>query len=164
MFRKTIARHKGKIAKMLNELPEIFKSIGIDCNISVDTNGKFLSVTICVKTENMPEWITIVRDFEDRTPLVECWRRLTAELVTAFICMSKALLSATVNTAANVDYFTLGIYCANGEKAISWVVCPKPDCIEVEENGMKREVLSWEEYIRKLAYTIRLIMEVGEDV
>ena len=159
---ETIAMHKKELAEVLNKLPEILEGIGIDCNISVDNDPNFLSLLISLKTEDMIEWIAIVRDFENKTKLVRFWRYITGELVTAFICMSKTLLSATLTpTAKVVDYFTIGVYCESGEKVISWVVYPKPDCIEVEESGVGKEVLSWEEYLRKLLYTMRLVMEVG---
>jgi hypothetical protein len=161
---RTVARYKKEIAQALSKLPEILQDVGICCNISIDTSGKFLSVTISIKTENMKEWVPIVKSLEDKTPLVKCWRSITAELVSAFIVISKTPLSATLSPGSKTDYFTVGVYCDRKGKLISWVVYPKPEYIEVEESWLGKEVLSWEEYLRKLVYTIRLIMEVGEDV
>jgi hypothetical protein len=163
MSHETITRSKQEIAGVLDKLPEIFKNIGIDCNIAVDVNDGCLSVTMGVKSESMKDWITIVRDFANRMTVVEFWRHMTMELACAFLGISKTLMSAEVRPLATGDCFVFRVYYCDDKKAFSWRVYPKPDCIEVKEGEAEKEVLSWEEYLKKTVYTTRLVMEVGND-
>jgi hypothetical protein len=164
---KTIARHKKEIAMALNKLPDIFRDVGIDCIITIDTNGSFLSLTMYVKMKDAPSGIALTRDYVNRTPLVEFWKNITSTIVMSLVGISKLTLSSAVSPAAIRNCFFLKIYHPTEAKILSWIVYPKPDCIEVEdtsyEEEVRKDVLSWEEYLRRLIYTIRLVMEVKDN-
>jgi hypothetical protein len=166
-MRVTIARRKKEIVEILNKLPNICKDVGIDCTVTISTNKNSLCVTIHLKMENKPAGVTLTRKFNHRTPLIECWRYITWDLVCAFVGISRSMESIATQTT-NGFGFVLEVYDFNEQKLFSWFICPKPDCIEVGEISqdavVRKNALNWEEYLRCLVYALRLAREVGEDV